>query len=259
MKRLFWLYSTAFSALSQTYVIEEVQKYLGVEKANAFAELIDDANNIGYNLYRKLVGKKEWAESADSNYRRTGGEVEARFVEKQKRKPQDKINDAPAPKYATPKSDYLDPNRYLKYESDNTSSKWVYSSKTGGRYENESTILGGRTPLRYDREVSRNDGIGEGRVVSQGTSETVAKGNGAGNPPNNKGDISSGEIKASKEKPANAGSFNAHRDELLSDAEESYGAKYTEDFNETGFMLYSTAFSALSQTRYLDRLYYITH
>ena len=42
--------------------------------------------------------------------------------------------------------------------------------------------------------------------------------------------------KYSKEKPADAGSFNAHREELLSDAEESYGAKYTDDFNETGFI-----------------------
>lgn len=39
-----------------------------------------------------------------------------------------------------------------------------------------------------------------------------------------------------QEKPPQGGSFNAHRDELLADAEESYGAKYTEDFNETGFI-----------------------
>ena len=53
--------------------------------------------------------------------------------------------------------------------------------------------------------------------------------------PRRKGDIGSTENEV-KEKPADAGSFNAHRDELLSDAEESYGAKYTEDFNETGFI-----------------------
>lgn len=100
--------------------------------------------------------------------------------------------------------------------------------KYGSRSRNERSLNGENdSEAKLSREDGENGGSDKAETA-EARSDAIRDVTGSG--------IGKIKGKYSKEKPANAGSFNAHRDELLSDAEESYGAKYTEDFNETGFI-----------------------
>ncbi len=74
-------------------------------------------------------------------------------------------------------------------------------------------------------QTNRNSGKLVGQQPPSDTNGNIAKGSG------NKSRLSK-----EKKPTEDVGSFNAHRNELLNDAEEYYGSKYTDNFNETGFI-----------------------